>query len=215
MTARESENVGPGTGTPRERLLAAALRLLEDEGPEALQARRLATEIGASTMAVYTHFGGMTQLIEAIAYEGFVRLSAREAAVRETADPIADLLRLGIAYHEHAMANPRLYRLMFGVTPVNGIGLPNLDVRTLMVSPAAGAGREAFALLVRHVTRVIEAGSGTGEDPVSVASQFWSSVHGYVLLEIAGFFGAPQRGAREVFLPLTCKLIAGLGHSPQ
>lgn len=209
MSTQESGNT---ESTPRDRLLAAALRLLEDEGPEALQARRLAAEIGASTMAVYTHFGGMRQLIEAVALEGFVRFGGRLGRVRETSDAVADLLELGVAYHDYAVANPQLYRMMFSVTAPAGVRLPGLDMHDLMGSGGFPEGREAFGHLVRHVARVIEAGTGTGEDSVSAASQIWSAAHGYVLLEIAGYFGGEERGALDVYLPLAVKVIAGLGH---
>jgi hypothetical protein len=38
--------------SPRERLVEAGTRLLERDGPEALKARKVAAEIGASTKAV-------------------------------------------------------------------------------------------------------------------------------------------------------------------
>jgi AcrR family transcriptional regulator len=202
-------------GEPRERLLLAAIRLLEDGGPEALQARRLATEIGASTMAVYTHFGGMRQLVEAVAREGFARFGRLLADVPETADPVADLLELGVAYRDHAVANPQLYRVMFGVTAPGGHRLVGVDMNELMASGEFPEGREAFGLLVRAVARVIEAGEGSAEDPVRAASQIWSAAHGYVLLEIAGYFGPPGRGVKTVFLPLAVKVISGLGHSQE
>ena len=56
------------------RLIETARRLLEAGGPEAVQARKLAAEIGASTMAVYTHFGGMAELFEALIRDGFMAL---------------------------------------------------------------------------------------------------------------------------------------------
>jgi AcrR family transcriptional regulator len=202
-------------GERRERLLLAAIRLLEDGGPEALQARRLAAEIGASTMAVYTHFGGMRQLVEAVAREGFARFGRLLADVPETADPVADLLELGVAYRDHAVANPQLYRVMFGVTAPGGHRLAGMDMNELMASGEFPEGREAFGLLVRAVARVIEAGEGSAEDPVRAASQIWSAAHGYVLLEIAGYFGPPGRGVETVFLPLAVKVISGLGHSQE
>jgi len=195
-----------------DRLVAAAIRLLEDGGPEALQARRLAAEIGASTMAVYTHFGGMRQLVEAVAREGFARFSRLLAAVPETADPVADLLELGVVYCDHAMANPQLYRLMFGVTAPGGHRLPGVDTRELMASGSFPEGRAAFGSLVRAVARVIAAGDGPGEDAVQAASQIWSATHGYVLLEVAGYFGPGGRGRETVLFPLAVKLISGLGH---
>jgi AcrR family transcriptional regulator len=211
VSARDLESV-PAT---RKRLVAAAIRLLEDGGPEALQARRLAAEIGASTMAVYTHFGGMRQLVEAVAREGFARFGRLLADVPETADPVADLLRQGVAYRDHAVANPQLYRVMFGVTAPGGHRLAGVDMNELTASGEFPEGRDAFGLLTRAVERVIEAGDGSGEDPVSAASQIWSAAHGYVLLEIAGYFGPPGRGMTTVFLPLAVKVISGLGHSQE
>ena len=52
--------------TVREELLVAAAALLDEHGPDALQTRKIAAAAGTSTMAVYTHFGGMPQLIAAI-----------------------------------------------------------------------------------------------------------------------------------------------------
>lgn len=40
---------------------------MERDGLTALSARSLAAEAGTSTMAVYTHFRGMTGVVEAIA----------------------------------------------------------------------------------------------------------------------------------------------------
>jgi AcrR family transcriptional regulator len=211
VSTQDAGDLGSASG-PRGRLLAAAIRLLEDGGPEALQARKVAAEIGASTMVVYTHFGGMRQLIAAIAREGFARLSGRLAQVPETGDPVADLFGLGAAYRAHAVANPQLYRVMFGVTTPGGYRLVTGDMNELM-SSGRDPGRAAFGYLVRGVTRVIQAGSGTGEDAVQVASQIWSATHGYVLLEMAGFFGSGGHGQQDVWLPLTVKIIAGLGHS--
>lgn len=43
----------------REEMLRAAVGLLDEHGPDALQTRKVAGAAGTSTMAVYTHFGGM------------------------------------------------------------------------------------------------------------------------------------------------------------
>lgn len=213
--ARVSAHDVDTAGEPRERLLLAAIGLLEDDGPEALQARRLAARAGTSTMAVYTHFGGMRQLVEAVAREGFARFARLLAEVPETADPVADLLQLGVAYRDHAVANPQLYRVMFGVSAPGGHRLAGMDMSEFMASGQFPEGRDAFGVLVRAVARVIEAGEGSAEEPVGAASQIWSMAHGYVLLEIAGYFGPPGRGVESVFLPLAVKVISGLGHSPE
>src|SRR4051794_3980827 len=92
----------------RRRLLEAAALLLDEEGPDSLTARRLATQAGTSTMAVYTHFGGMQALVREIVVEGFRRFAERVTDQPTTEDPVADLEKLALAYRENALANPHL-----------------------------------------------------------------------------------------------------------
>ena len=57
-------------------LIEAAARVLAEEGRPAVTARRLAAEVGASTMAVYTHFGSMDELLVRMCRDGFARFGA-------------------------------------------------------------------------------------------------------------------------------------------
>ncbi|MBD9328210.1 TetR/AcrR family transcriptional regulator, partial [Mycobacterium tuberculosis] len=111
----------------RDELLHAGVRLLDDHGPDALQTRKVAAAAGTSTMAVYTHFGGMRGLIAAIAEEGLRQFDVA-LTVPQTADPVADLLAIGTAYRRYAIERPHMYRLMFGSTSAHGINVPARDV---------------------------------------------------------------------------------------
>jgi AcrR family transcriptional regulator len=199
---------------PRARLQEAALRLLAAGGPEALQARRLAAEAGTSTMAVYTHFGGMGELITEVVRDGFIWFGRRLAEVPRSDDPVADLLALGLAYRAYALENPQLYRLMFGTTAPGGRRVGN-DPAAAAALDAVPEARAAFAQLVALVRRVIEAGSPGQERPGSAAFQIWSAVHGYVLLEIAGFFRGERESVERFLLPLLTKLAVGIGADPE
>src|SRR6478735_8170197 len=108
--------VSPRRSNPQTRpaLVDIAARLLADEGPQALSARRIATEAGSSTMAVYTNFGGMSGLVREMVYEGFARLQDYFSHVSRTADPVADIALFGRAYRHNALTNPHLYAVMFG-----------------------------------------------------------------------------------------------------
>ena len=77
--------VSPRPADPaiRAALIEAGARILAVDGPGALSTRRLATETGTSTMAVYTYFGSMDGLRRAIRAEGFARLAGRF----DSADP--------------------------------------------------------------------------------------------------------------------------------
>jgi AcrR family transcriptional regulator len=196
----------------RARVLEVALRMLEESGPEALQARKLTAEVGASTQAVYTLFGGMPGLFEAIVADGFGRLARYIAAVPETDDPVADFFTQGWAYADWALSHPQLYRLMFGLT-----GSPlRLHGRLEMTVTGAVAhfpeGQAAADLMVRSLDRVKAAGRIGPVDTAIAASQFLSATHGYVLLEIGGAFGQHGEG-RQVIAPLAINLMVGLGDS--
>lgn len=116
----------------RDELLHAAVALLDEHGPDALQTRKVAAAAGTSTMAVYTHFGGMRALIAEVAEEGLRQFDAA-LSVPQTADPVADLLAIGAAYRRYAIERPHMYRLMFGSTSAQGINAPADNVLTLTI----------------------------------------------------------------------------------
>ena len=188
----------------RDHLVAAALIVLERDGLAAIQARTLATEIGASTMAVYTHFGGMPKLIEAVVREGFARFAEHTRAVPQTNDPMADLVAGGLAYADFAMRNPQLYRVLFGLTEFDGAphrsGAAVWDLAERV---------DALSVLVSAVQRVITAGRIRPQEPTPVAAQLLSATHGFVLLAMTNVID-PQ-GLQDVMAPLAINLIVGLG----
>ena len=192
----------------RTRLLEAALRTLEASGPETLRARELTAEIGTSTQAIYTLFGGMPGLFEALVADGFSRLARRVESVPETDDPVADFLTRGGAYYDWALTNPQCYRLMFGLTAGLHVrsGLEMTTTGTLANFPE---GQAAVEIMVRSVGRIIDAGRVRPVDPVVAAGQFLSATHGYALLEIAGAFGQGQ--GLQIIASLVSNLMVGLG----
>lgn len=164
---------------PRAELVEAGARVLAEQGPGALSARSLARAAGTSTMAVYTHFGGMPAVVRAIIHEGFARLAAELAQVPETTDPVADCAALALAYRRAAHRAPHLYRVMFGAT---GFELTAED-------------REigAYTLKVAHdvLARCIADGRFRPAEPWVLTRQSWCLAHGLVSLELAGFHPDP------------------------
>jgi AcrR family transcriptional regulator len=206
--------VHPIRSTPhadqRARLLEVALQMLEESGPEALQARKLTAEVGVSTQAVYTLFGGMPGLFEALVVDGFAGLTRHVQAVPLTDEPVADFFAQGWAYSDWAVSHPQQYRLMFGLTDVRlrlGKGLEMTVTGALANFPE---GQAAAEVMVHALERVIAAGRIRPVDPVIAAGQFLSATHGYVLLEIGGAFGRVGEGL-QVIAPLAINLMVGLG----
>jgi AcrR family transcriptional regulator len=194
----------------REQLVDGGMRILERDGISALSARKLAAETGTSTMAVYTHFGGMTDVIDAIASEAFVRFTRALTEVEETADPVADFFVMGMRYREFALANPQRYQLMFG----SSVGSLNRYHADLTVTGNASQRADfavSFDALLTAVRRMIEAGRIRDDGESVIAGRLWSITHGGVLLDIAGFFGHEARGLTEVLAPLTVDVLVGMG----
>ncbi|AGZ52223.1 TetR/AcrR family transcriptional regulator [Mycobacterium kansasii] len=218
-----TEQAQHGIRGVREEMVHAAVALLDEHGPDALQTRKVSGAAGTSTMSVYTHFGGMRELIAAVAEEGLRQFDAA-LAVAPTTDPVADLLVVGAAYRRYAIERPHMYRLMFGSTSAHGIKAPALDVLTLTVVEIE-QHHPSFAHVVRAVHRSMLAGritvgsTGDGDAPdqvvISVAAQFWALIHGFVMLELAGFFGGESATVPPVLAAMTTNLLVALGDSPE
>jgi AcrR family transcriptional regulator len=203
----------------RDQLLHAAVELLDQHGPEALQTRRIAGAAGTSTMALYTHFGGMPTLIAAVAAEGLRQFDAA-LTIPLTDDPVADLIATGTAYRRYAVERPHMYRLMFGSTSAHGINAPAHNVLTLSL-PEIDEHHPSFAHVVRAVHRSMLAGRITAQPAdddasvVAIAAQFWAMIHGFVMLELAGYYGGDGAPAGPVLAAMTGNLLVALGDSPE
>lgn len=206
----------------RDELLRAAVDLLNQHGPDALQTRKIAGAAQTSTMAVYTHFGGMQTLIAEVAREGLRQFDAA-LTIPITDDPVADLMRTGAAYRRYAIERPHMYRLMFGSTSAHGINAPAQNVLALSL-PEIDEHHPSFAHVVRGVHRSMLAGriaggsAGSGSEDaavVAIAAQFWALIHGFVMLEMAGYYGADGAAAGSVLASMTKSLLIALGDSSQ
>jgi AcrR family transcriptional regulator len=194
----------------REQLVEAGMRVLERDGMAALSARKLAAETGTSTMAVYTHFGGMTGLIDAIAGETFVRFTAALTEVEQTDDPVADFFVMGVHYREFALANPQRYQMMFG-TSADSLDRHHADLTVTGSASDRAEFAVSFEALLEVVRRMIGAGRIRDDGSSVVAGRLWCLTHGAVLLEIAGFFGHEGHGVTEILAPITVDVLVGMG----
>ncbi|NEC09975.1 TetR/AcrR family transcriptional regulator [Streptomyces sp. SID7909] len=176
--------VSPRTANPAlgVQLLEAAAQLLAEEGPAALSTRRLAAAVGASTTAVYTHFGGKSDLVRAMVKEGFRLLDRRLREVPESSDPVTDICSLGVAYRCNALEHRHLYGVMFGGAVLGGFSLTTEDRQH---------GRYTLNVLVRAVERGMETGRLHPGDAYLVAHQLWVALHGLVTLELGDYLVEP------------------------
>src|SRR5215216_4530729 len=118
-------------------LLDAAERIAEHDGLDALSVRRIATEVGTTTRAVYSLFGAKEGLVAALGARAFDLLGASVAALPPTGDPAADLVRAGLAFRRFAREHPALYR----------IGVQRIEVPPASGRAFKGAADRALAVL--------------------------------------------------------------------
>ena len=96
----------------QERILDAALKLLHDEGPDALSIRSIADRAGLSHMVLYTYFDNRAALVSALRQRQRHRMQAQhEELLRraETGD-VRAVLRESLAHYARiASARPHMY----------------------------------------------------------------------------------------------------------
>lgn len=183
----------------RPALVETAARLLYEEGPRGLSARRVAQEAGCSTMLVYTHFGGMSGLVREMVHLGFDRLGQHFARVADTDDPVSDMALFGRAYRHNARTNPHLYSVMLGASSLPVFSLSEADRQY---------GRYTLVNIVACARRCIAAGRFTWPDPEMVAHHMWITVHGLVSLELGGFLVDPYDADRCFEAQLTALMVS-------
>ena len=154
----------------RAELLAATADLVDREGPARVTLRDVATAAGTSTTAVYSLFGGKSQLLTAVVDDGFRSFRDSQAAAAPDG-----LRALGLAYRAWALEHQALYRLMFG-----GALATYVDCR-----PSPDAAADAMKPLMEAVAAAQSAGVFLVAPVEAVATAIWGQVHGLVGLELA------------------------------
>jgi AcrR family transcriptional regulator len=172
-SAPSTEDVAPAP--TRERTLAAAARLLGSEGTTGLSVRRIASEAGVSTIAIYHYFGGKDGILEALYQDGFQALEDALDAVPRTGDPIVDAEELALAYCEVARSRPTYYEIMFS-RPVPGFEPTDESVARAM---------KTWNAFYTNFERA-EAQGRLTMSASDAALLVWSSGHGLLMLQLAG-----------------------------
>ena len=181
-SARRSRT--PSADVERE-LLTAAEAVLVREGPGGLTVRAVAAEAGIAPMGVYNRLGGKDGLVEALLIRGFDRLRAvADATINDTTEPSmrARLFACGLNYRKFALANPHFYGIMFEDSLLHKQDNPEV----------AEHATAAFGALVRAVELAAAAGVIAAPEPLEVAQQVWSAMHGAVALELKGLVLTPD-----------------------
>ena len=104
----------PNVKFTKEEIAQAALRLAREKGADAVTARELARELGASTKPIFTYYNTMDELKRDVLEHAKARY--REYIEQGLAAPIPNL-GVGQSYIRFAREEPELYRLLFLTRP--------------------------------------------------------------------------------------------------
>lgn len=157
-------------GDLRSALVEAGLNALESAPIEDLSLRALAREVGVSPTAVYRHFPDKQALLGALAAEGIEQLGQYQQAAAASAEGNSDAFgATGRAYVRWALANPALFRLVFGQGRDVGSSIfgDNLAARLLQ-------------------DKALRAVRGDEAGARQLMIQAWAVVHGLAMLMLDG-----------------------------
>ncbi|MEM7695539.1 MAG: TetR/AcrR family transcriptional regulator [Pseudomonadota bacterium] len=174
MAETKSARRGYHHGDLRADLIAVVRALIESDGPDHVSIAEAARRAGVSSAAPYKHFRDRTALMNAVAADAMDRLRAdmRAAADAHPAGSLAQISALGVAYVAFAVAQPGVFRLMFGLTEGHE------DAPELLEK-----GEATFGIVIAAVAAYLGVAP---DDPRAGqrAYMLWAFVHGHSFLWI-------------------------------
>jgi AcrR family transcriptional regulator len=169
----------------RTRLCNVAEKLFAAHGPDGVTMREMAESLGVSSMTPYRYFKDKDAILAAVRMRAFNRFAEAMEKARIHPQP-----RFGNAYLDFALANPASYRLMFDVSQPTFAEYPDL-VQAM----------ERARLTMSDGLRDLAA-QGRFKGDVDLAGYvYWSSMHGAVMLELAGLLEGSKLDARKIAKP--------------
>jgi len=164
-------------GDLRRAIIDATKQIAEESGAEAFTLREAARRAGVNHRAAYRHFQDKSDVLAAVAEEGFTmlheRITATLAAVPGAAAE-ARLLAIARSYVEFASENRGTYRVMSG---------PRLNVEGDHPTLEAAITKN-LTLVRREIEAGIERGKLRKIDAFDATLALWSAVHGLSTLVI-------------------------------
>lgn len=140
----------------RERILDAALKLLKEQGYEAVNIKQLAQTLGCSTQPVYLSFSGMDELRNAL-----IPLAVREFENRMKGGEQETIHLYSMGYMEFAKNEPHLFRFLF-----------------MRANAFAEIKRSLLPIIERSVAELMDTCHISHEEADWLHDQLWMHAHG-------------------------------------
>jgi AcrR family transcriptional regulator len=98
--------------TTKDQILTSSRAAFDRSGLEGLSLRNIARDVGITPMAIYRHYTNKQALIDALVLDGLAEWSRRAVAVPR-GEPLAWFERMGDAFLDFALNEPRLFEAAF------------------------------------------------------------------------------------------------------
>ncbi|KDN75681.1 TetR/AcrR family transcriptional regulator [Streptomyces olindensis] len=163
-----------GVATPdvRERLFAAAERVVEREGPGALTSRSVTTEAGCAKGLLHAHFAGFDEFVAELCLDRFARTAAKAQELSELAGQATvarNLVAVALALFDS------------GGPAISSLAMTR-PAAALRVREALEGGAPGFTAIQEAITGYLRAERGLGRvaetvDPGTVALAIVGTAH--------------------------------------
>jgi AcrR family transcriptional regulator len=203
MAPEPESSAGRGTGAKsaarparlsREIIVNAALTFLDREGWDALTINALATQLGTKGPSLYNHVNSLEDLRRTVrmrVIDDIITMLARVAEGRVGDDAV---LAMAGAYRSYAHHHPGRYSA-FTRMPLSSGDDPEFTAAT------KGAAAPVMAVLSSYGLDI--------EQAFYASLEFWSAMHGFVLLEMTGVMDDIV-DTDTVFSDMVLRLAAGM-----
>lgn len=178
----------------REAIVNAALTFLDREGWDALTINALANQLGTKGPSLYNHVHSLDDLRRSVRMRVVGDIIDMLNTVGQGRTPDDAVMVMAGAYRSYAHHHPGRYSA-FTRMPLGGD-----DPEFTEATHAAAA----------PVISVLSTYGLTEESAFYAALEFWSAMHGFVLLEMTGVMSGIDTDA--VFSDMVLRLAAGMRH---
>jgi AcrR family transcriptional regulator len=178
----------------RDSIVNAALTFLDREGWDALTINALATQLGTKGPSLYNHVNSLADMRRTVRMRVIGDILEMLTTVGQGRERDDAVMAMASAYRSYAHHHPGRYSA-FTRMPLGGDDPEFTDATRAAAGP---------------VIAVLASYGLDGEDAFHAALEFWSAMHGFVLLEMTGVMNGIV-DTDTVFSDMVMRLASGLG----
>ena len=180
------------TKLSRDGIVNAALTFLDREGWDALTINALATQLGTKGPSLYNHVDSLDDLRRTVRMRVIGDIIGMLNTVADGRTRDDAVVAMAAAYRSYAHHHPGRYSA-FTRMPLGGDDPEYTEATRAAAAP---------------VIEVLSSYGLSGEDAFHSSLEFWSAMHGFVLLEMTGVMNGIDTDA--VFTDMVVRLAAGM-----